>query len=182
MGRKNAVSAGGATFSPVESPRPRYPPLTTVLLPTLIRLVRFPFLCTVVALATVPAYQWLEDSLCWQHAYDTLASAMGEMMPNYLQPADMLFTFGMTISLTMVYLVQNGFFFICDHFDLLQQYRLPRVPAQEPSRQLVHWTLWKAFVVHFLSVNSVPASCCTAHCCAAAALVERSGALTFVSI
>ena len=42
----------------------------------------------------------------------------------------------------------NGFFYICDCGKFLQQYKLPRKPAQEPSTALVRQTLLKEAVAH----------------------------------
>ncbi|KAL1500440.1 hypothetical protein AB1Y20_013097 [Prymnesium parvum] len=133
----------GASACPRLSPRPEYGPAWHYLMRAAVRLLRFPLLCTVFHILTERGYA---------KAYVRFAS----LMPHtpfrmwWAQPDDLFFTIGLSLSISVVWLLENGFFMLCDRYSLLQQYKLRRVPSMQPSASLVRTTLLNSALSHLI--------------------------------
>ena len=144
------VKSGGATFWPRLEPRPAYPPASVMVPRFLTEYILFTLQSALIGVATRPCYTRLA---AWFHAWfhATLASRAESHLPSWVRPEDALFALGLSIAINFTYTVVNGFFAICDSHGFLQQYKLPRHPAQEPSRALVSRALTKQAVSHCLT-------------------------------
>jgi len=142
-----------ACFSPRLQQRPIYDSGGKILYGTLIRWLRFSLLCAIFTRVTTPLYF---------HAY-TYFNKMRETWTEvsytfyWVNGDDIFFTIGLSLCITTVYFITNGFFAICDEWQCLQRYKLPRRPSQEPSKELVIHTLKSEAIAHF--VTAPPLMC-----------------------
>ena len=74
----------------------------------------------------------------------------GGWLGGYLHRDDLFFTIGLSSFISVVWLVENGFFYACDTYGLLQQYKIRRLPSMEPPATLVRTTLLKGLMAHAL--------------------------------
>ena len=116
-----------------------------VLLRGAASLLKFPLLCAVFCRATAPVYTALRDGFLGtaaaggegrggggggngggggapQHATGVLASWGVQLGPAWPAAEDELFAIGLSLSLTAVWLLSNGFYYCCDTLLLNQQY------------------------------------------------------------
>lgn len=132
--------------SPRVYPRPQYSSFGTAVVKLLTTTVRWPLYAALFSFVVGPSYFLLHT---W---FFTFAApywdALAHLIPEYVLLDDLFFTFGLSLSVSIVYILENGFFYILDTFSLLQEYKLPRKPSQEPSDVLVKSTLQKEFVAH----------------------------------
>ncbi len=91
-------------------------------------LVRGSTICTVIFFILYPWYN---------AAYDTLSAY------SFMNDAR-IFTLGMSTVHMVVYWTMNSFFLFCDKYGYLEQYKIPRLPSQQVSDELLHKTLTKA--------------------------------------
>lgn len=94
-------------------------------------LTRGPLLCAIGTHALYPLYRRLIAALNWSDAA--------------------VFTAILGGTHTLTYLIVNGFFGLCDYKGWLSKYKLPRKPAQQPSKSLILATLRQAAVGQILS-------------------------------
>lgn len=60
------------------------------------------------------------------------------------------FVLGTLVVHESLYVGMNGFFYACDAYGWMQQFKLPRRPAQQPSAALIRRTLMESVVNHLL--------------------------------
>ena len=117
----------GASAFPHLSPRPAYGPAWPYVLRAFCRILRFPLLCTAFHVWTEPGYA---------HAYSLFTSRMRDAAPDtlgWMHRDDLFFTVGLSSFISVIWVVENTFFYACDHFKLLQQYKMHRTRAMEPA-------------------------------------------------
>ena len=66
-------------------------------------------------------------------------------------PADIFFCFVFSMWLCSVYVLVNGFFWLCDEYLWLQRYKCPRTPAMLPDAKLIKTTIRKELFAHFIT-------------------------------
>eukprot|EP00501_MAST-03F_sp_TOSAG23-6_P000055 GSMAST32.ASY1.ANO1.56.1 assembled CDS len=132
--------------TPTLHPRPDYPEPMQVLVPLVLSLLRFPAMCSLFALMTHPLYISLSKWIFSTCSDEYLSSLW--FLPSWVNMDDILFTVGLSASISTVYILSNSFFFICDAKELLQQYKLPRKKSQEPSPELIARTLKEELFAH----------------------------------
>jgi sterol desaturase/sphingolipid hydroxylase (fatty acid hydroxylase superfamily) len=112
------------------------------------RTIKFPLICVAIATLTAPIYT-VGYAAFTAHLAGPIAGA--GWRPSWTTTDDVWFAIGLTISLACIYALENGFFAICDKYELMQQYKMYRSPPQEPSPALVAKTLKKEAVSHLLT-------------------------------
>mmetsp|Transcript_11179 Transcript_11179/g.13982 ORF Transcript_11179/g.13982 Transcript_11179/m.13982 type:complete len:336 (-) Transcript_11179:121-1128(-) len=122
-------SAFGAAFSPRVYPRPEYPSKRELGWEIAVSLFRQPILLATLTKVLYPYYSRIIKSLKGKGYSE--------------QFIFMIFAAGVH---TGTYTLWNTFFFICDKFSFLQQYKLYRKPSMEPSDSLFFKTLKEAFI------------------------------------
>lgn len=114
----------------------------------LLRTAVFPLICVVVATLTAPIYA------AGNAAFNAHLAGPIEgcgWLPSWTTAEDVWFALGLSGTLACIYTIENGFFAICDKFDLLQEYKMYRSPVQQPSPTLVAKTLRKEAVSHLVT-------------------------------
>jgi len=107
--------------------RPLYPPFWTWWLPsTLIGLVRAPLYGTIALCALSPLYA--KVAALWPYS-DRMWFIVGTMLVH-----------------SVLYVLLNGFFYLCDAYGYLQKYKLTRTSRMMPTKELIRETLRQGFV------------------------------------
>mmetsp|Transcript_9514 Transcript_9514/g.11411 ORF Transcript_9514/g.11411 Transcript_9514/m.11411 type:complete len:340 (-) Transcript_9514:443-1462(-) len=122
-------STFGAAFSPRVHPRPEYPSPREIAKDAFISSVRQPILLALLTKALYPTYLRLVKSFKGKGYSEKFIF--------------MIFAAGVH---TGTYTIWNSFFLFCDHFKLLQQYKLHRKEYMQPSSQLLRKTFYEAFL------------------------------------
>mmetsp|Transcript_7901 Transcript_7901/g.20654 ORF Transcript_7901/g.20654 Transcript_7901/m.20654 type:complete len:339 (-) Transcript_7901:188-1204(-) len=138
--------SGGAT--PRMEPRPEYPPAHPIFRAAVVRTFRWTLFTTAFACGTAPLYRSSYE--CFVRSGVKPPERVTHLAP-WVTPDDLWFTCGLSSSITLIYLLYNGFFFACDHWKLFQRYKMPRKPSQEPSAALVAATLRKEAFAHTIT-------------------------------
>lgn len=144
------AAASSESLSPLRQ-RPAYgPPISTVAA-YLLRNVQITLIYTIVAKALLPVYSRLHQSVITAGLTRAAVDALAARRLSWVVADDMFFTVGLSLALCASWVLANGFFGLCDGCQWLQQYKLPRRPAQEPSSELIWTTLRKEFFAHCIT-------------------------------
>ena len=126
-------------------PRPDYGPFLPVLTRAVVRMTTEAAKFTLIAQLTAPMYAF---------AYNEIIGGSGtaplhaKLLPSWVSMDDKWFAIGLSFAVTFTYVLYNGTFFVLDSYKLLQKYKLPRKPSQEPSSELIWTTLKKELFAH----------------------------------
>jgi sterol desaturase/sphingolipid hydroxylase (fatty acid hydroxylase superfamily) len=134
-----------STFTPRVFPRPKYP--MSYVWRGLLRLVQLPLLYALITSATAPMYASVHAALTASQWVDVLVKWLEPHAP-WVQHDDFFFTAGLSFAVGFSYALCNGFFYVCDEYGYLQEYKCPRKPSQEPSPELIRRTLRKEALAH----------------------------------
>jgi hypothetical protein len=127
--------------------RPDYGPALPVLSTALLRNAQLPLMYTAACFLLSPAYAALLGGTRASAATATILSTVSPFAP-WVTADDVFFTVGLSFAVGASYVLGNGFFFLLDSQGFLQEYKLPRTRAQEPSAGLVRKTLVKEATAH----------------------------------
>eukprot|EP00041_Stephanoeca_diplocostata_P014684 m.274853 g.274853 ORF g.274853 m.274853 type:complete len:348 (+) comp19762_c0_seq29:412-1455(+) len=154
LGSQASKYTGAASFSPRVIPRPDYTIFRWgVLRRAYVLHMWYPLMFTVVATVLKPMYYQLAKGLFCRGWFDVLHTTFP--LPAYVTHEDMIFAVGMTLSLTAVWLPNQLFYFILDHFSFLQRYKLHRSAAQNPSTSLYTAALLRQIGTHYVSAPMI---------------------------
>ena len=147
------TSCSGACFSPHLYPRPAYPPLWPVLKRTVCFYLRFGTLACFCAWVTTPLH--VHTRKCFDRYMQTWTSHESTenifSLTPWVTTADLFFCFVFSTALCSVYVLVNGFFWLCDEYCWLQRYKCPRTAAQQPGAKLISSTIKKELFAHFVT-------------------------------
>ncbi len=121
---KRREQTGGASFYPRLNPRPKYPPFSEFLKRLVVSYTRAPLLLALVTKIVYPSYLKLLRRL--------VSKGWSKKL---------IFTFVTSVLYASMYFGVNGVFFIMDKYKLLQEYKMPRKPYQQPSGELMQATV-----------------------------------------
>jgi len=128
------IVRGGATMNPRENPRPKPVPLSEILMQFAIPCVRAPTLAVLLTKLLHPAY------VRWTKAHLANGGTEISALVNVLS--------GIHVS---IYLSMFAFFEIFGQTEWLNQYQLPRTPAQEPTFKMKLRVLIEFVISGFLN-------------------------------
>lgn len=136
QGRGSAGKTSTGGFSPRLATRPEYPSFWNVLWHTVLSYIRIPLLCTLLTLGVEPLYQ----TIVVDYALRTVKLSERAV-----------FTAGTLIVHTVLYILINGFFMLCQYKGWLEEYRFERKSYQVPKEELVKRTFLEAAVGQFVT-------------------------------
>eukprot|EP00035_Acanthoeca_spectabilis_P011568 m.204262 g.204262 ORF g.204262 m.204262 type:complete len:338 (+) comp15381_c1_seq4:430-1443(+) len=145
--------AGGTSIgsSPRLDPRPDYTPVRReVLVYTLTELIRYPALCTLTTVATRGVYSQAYAAQTWRQWWAAGVTVSPIAVPGWVESDDLFFTLALLSSLSLIYILCNGLFWLLETTGLCAQYKVPRKPAQEPPPALIRAALLEQAINHLI--------------------------------